>query len=130
MRLLYNSDNNNNYYDLRSRGQYQTNYTSKVSNTDYIHKFFSNIRNNHRYLKSQIKKGSEMLKTEQEILFSGGEVKEYYQSKPYFYLRTNTNHFLDTLHQVVVYDNSKSYDSYESIEEKLVETLVKIILIF
>lgn len=121
LRLLYNTENDNYYSHLRSQDSYQTDFRSLTSNTDYAHKLFSNIRNNHRFLKSKVKEGSKIVKTQKEIKFSEEvKVKENYQSKPYFYKKMQTHHYLDTLDQEVIYLNDPEYNSYEKINRLII----------
>lgn len=125
LRLLYNSDNDNYYSHLRSQNTYQDDFTSSTSNIDYGHKLFSNIRNNHRFLKAKIKEGPQINNTEKEIKFSEEvKIKEIYQSALYFYKRMQTQHYLDTLEQEVSYSWITGYASYSSIN-RLINSIAK-----
>lgn len=125
LRLLYNTDNDNYYSHLRSQNTYQDDFTRSSSNTDYAHKLFSNIRNNHRFLKSKVKKGSKIDKKTKIIKFSEeAKVKETYQSKPYMEddkYDGGYKKYLDTLDQEVIYLNDPEYNSYKKINQLIID---------
>lgn len=115
LRLLYNSDRDDYYNNLRAKYKYITDF-KPVDGIDFSHQLFASIRNNHRVHKTFISSGNPLDQTS-EIYFRDGKIiKESFSSN----IVRGTETYYETIDHRISYTDDPSardgaYYSYEHI---------------